>query len=56
MPDIYLDPADVKKGVEFGNPTIPETGEYVGDLVIDVLTGAIIVPLNENDALILGNT
>lgn len=53
MPDIFPDPQDVKKGVSYGNPSTPETGEYIGETVIDVLTGRIIKPLNENDAIVI---
>jgi hypothetical protein len=53
MADILPNPEDVKKGVTYGNPSTPDTGEYIGETVIDVLTGRIIKPLNENDAIIV---
>jgi hypothetical protein len=53
MADIRPDPSDVKKGVVYGETALPETGEFIGEVAVEINTGRIIKPLDENEAVVV---
>lgn len=52
MPDIRPEPSDVKLGELFGEDGL-EVGEFIGEISVEVNTGKIIIPLDDEKSIVV---